>query len=159
LGGDKPSIHLGRPGGVSAAIFNPALAMLQRRLDHLEQVGVSRRDVEGAAEYLRYAVAFYDKEDLHQKAIKNVVNDIIGEAGEWECRLDWADKIKPDGSWWYGTFLILVLEIKNALGLSGDALLQAAIDYSKIVSREKVRFPISAASNSMAHLCLKYKRF
>ena len=159
LGGDKASIHLGRPGGAPASIFNPALATLQRRLDHLEQVHVSRRDVEGAAEYLRYAVAFYDNEDVRQKAIKNVVNDVIGETGEWECCLDWADNIKPDGGWWYETFLILVLEVKNALGLSGDALLQAVIDYSKIVSREKVRFPISAASNSMAHLCLKYKPF
>src|SRR5882762_2380209 len=73
--------------------------------------------------------------------------------------LDWADNIIPAGGWWYDTFLILVLELKNALGLSGDALLQAAIDYSKIVSREKVRFLISAASNHMAHLCLQYKHF
>jgi hypothetical protein len=147
LGGDKPSIHLGQPGGAPAVIFNPALAMLQHRLDHLEQVHVSCPDVVGAAKYLRYAVAFYDSEDLRQKAIKNVVNVIIGGVGEWQCRLDWADNIKPDGSWWYEKFLILVLELENALGLSGDALLQAIIDYSKIVSREKVQFPISTASN------------
>jgi tRNA A-37 threonylcarbamoyl transferase component Bud32 len=159
LGGDKPSIHLGRPGGAPAAIFSPVLARLQHHLDHLEQVVVSRRDVERAAEYVRCAVAFYDNEDLRQKAIRDVVNSAIGEVGEWERSLDWADKIKPHGGWWYETFLILVLELKNALGLSGDALLQAVIDYSKIVSREKVRFPIPAASNSMAHLCLKYKRF
>ena len=133
--------------------------MLQHRLDHLEQVLVSRRDVERAAEYVQCAVVFYDNEDLRRKAIKDVVSGAIGEVGEWECSLDWADKIKPVGSWWYETFLILVLELKNTLGLSGDALLQAVIDYSKIVSREKVRFLISAASNSMTHLCLKYKRF
>ena len=133
--------------------------MLQRRLDHLEQVHVSRQEVERAAQYLRCAVAFYDNEGLRQKAIKDLVDDAIGEAGDWGRSLDWADKIKPDGGWWYDTFLILVLELKNALGLSGDALLQAVIDYSKIVSREKVRFPISASSNPVAHLCLQYKRF
>ena len=37
LGGDKPPIHLGRPGGAPAVIFNPALAIFQQRLDHLEQ--------------------------------------------------------------------------------------------------------------------------
>ena len=81
MGGDKPSIHLGQPSGVPAAIFNHALAMLQCRLGHLEQVHVSRREVERAAQYLRCAVAFYDNEDLCQKAIKDLVDDTIGEAG------------------------------------------------------------------------------
>jgi hypothetical protein len=159
LGGDKPPIHLGRPGGAPAAISNPALATLQHRLNHLERVHVSHQEVERAAQYLRCAVAFYDNEDLRQKAIKDLVDDAIGEVGEWGHSLDWADKIKPDSGWWYNIFLILVLELKNALGLSGDALLQAVIDYSKIISREKVRFPISAASNLMAHFCLQYKCF
>jgi hypothetical protein len=35
LGGDQPPVHLGRPGGAPAVIFNPALASLQQRLDHL----------------------------------------------------------------------------------------------------------------------------
>ncbi|CAA7257512.1 unnamed protein product [Cyclocybe aegerita] len=37
------------------------------------------------------------------------------------------------------SFLILVLELKNRLGLSGDALLQAVLDYSKVVLREKYK--------------------
>jgi hypothetical protein len=157
VGGNKPSIHLGRPGGVPAAIFNPALAMLRHRLDHLEQVHVSRGDVECAARYLRCAVEFYDNEDLCQRAIKDLVDGAIGETGEWERSIDWADKIKPGGGWWYDTFLILVLELKNALGLSG-ALFQAVVDYSKIISREKVQFLISAASGPRVHLCLQYRR-
>jgi len=59
LGGNEPPIHLGRPGGVPAVIFNPALATLQQRLDHLEQVQVSRLEVRRAANYLRRAVKFY----------------------------------------------------------------------------------------------------
>ena len=74
LGGEMPSIHLGRPGGVPVAIFNPALASLQRCLDNLEEVQVSRSEVERAAKYLRCSVAFYGDETQHQKAIKELIN-------------------------------------------------------------------------------------
>jgi hypothetical protein len=111
---------------------------LQQRLDHLEQVQVSRSQVDHAAKYLLCAVAFYEIEAHRQKAIKELVDKAIGDEGEWGLRLDWADNIKIDGSWWYDGFLALVLELKNTLGLSGDALLQAVVDYSKIVSRERV---------------------
>ena len=120
-------------------IFNPALAILQQRLDHPEQVTVSRSEVERAAKYLRCAVTFYGDEDRRQDAIQELVDEAIGEKGEWGVALGWADNIKPDGCWWYDMFLILVLELKNTLGLSGDALVQAVVDYSKIVSRQKVR--------------------
>jgi len=138
LGGEMPSIHLGRPGGAPVAIFNPALATLQRSLDNLEEVQVSHSEIERAAKYLRYAVAFYEDEAHRQRAIKELINEAIGEKVEWGYALSWADNIKPSGSWRYDSFLILFLELKNTLGLSGDALLQAVIDYSKIVSRDKV---------------------
>jgi hypothetical protein len=140
-------------------MFNPALAILQQRLDHLEQVQVSRSEVDRAAKYLLCAVTFYEGEAHRQKAIEELVDEAIGEKGEWCLRLNWADGIKPDGSWWYDTFLTLVLELKNTLGLSADALLQAVVDYSKIVSREKVRCPVVAAFNPVAYLCLQFKRF
>ena len=159
LGGDMPSIHLGRPGGAPVAIFNPALASLQRCLDNLEEVQVSRSEVQRAAKYLWCAVAFYEDEAHRQRAIKELVNEAIGEKGEWGHALSWADNIKPDGSWWYDSFLILVLELNNTLGLSGDALLRAVIDYSKIFSRDKVRCPKCAALHTIAYLCLQYKRF
>jgi len=136
LGGEMPSIHLGRPGGVPVAIFNPALASLQWRLDNLEEVQVTHSEVERAAKYLRCAVAFYENEAHRQNTIKELVDEAIGEKGEWGYTLGWADNIKPNGSWWYDSFLLLALELKNMLGLSGDALLQAVFDYSKIVSRD-----------------------
>ena len=58
LGGNDPPIHLGRPGGAPAVIFNPALANLQR-LDHLEELPVSRSEVGRAVKYLRCAITFY----------------------------------------------------------------------------------------------------
>ena len=109
-------------------IFNPALAILQRRLDHLGQVNVSPSTVECVSKYLRCAVSFYEDEAHRQKAIKELVDVAIGEKAKWTSTLGWADSIKPDGSWWYNEFLILVLELKNTLGLSGDALLKAVMD-------------------------------
>ena len=44
------------------------------------------------------------------------------------------------------------------MGLSGDALLQAVVDYSKIVSRQKVRCPICPFECSSS-LVLQFKRF
>ena len=138
MDGDEAPIHLGWSGGAPAVIFNPALAILQQRLDHLEQVQVSRQEVQRAANYLQCAVKFYKDKSRRQEKIKELVNEAIGENGEWGLTLGRADNIKPDSSWWYNTFLILVLELKNTLGLSGDALYQAVVDYSKIISREKV---------------------
>jgi hypothetical protein len=135
-------IHLGRPGGVPVAIFNPALAILQQRLEHLEQVPVSRSDVERAAKYLKCAVAFYEDEAHRQKAIKELVDEVIGERrASGDLALGWADNIKPDGSWWYDVFLVLVLELKNTLGLSGDALLQAALITAKLFHERRFDVP------------------
>jgi hypothetical protein len=154
--GDKSPIHLNGP---PAAIFNPALAGLQRNLENLEEVKVSRNDVDCAAKYLRCAVDFYKDEAQRQKAIMDLINEAIGQNGEWGYALDWADGIKPDGCWWHDLFLVQILELKNTLGLSGDALLQAIADYSKIVAREKVRSPIPVPSNPIAYLGLQYKPF
>jgi len=123
-------------------IFNPALAILQQRLDHLEELPVSRSEVERATKYLRCAVTFYEDDARRRDAIQGLVDEAIGQKGEWGLTLGWADNIKPDVSWWHDGFLILVLELMNTLGLSGDALLQAVVDYGKIVSRQKVRHPI-----------------
>jgi hypothetical protein len=140
FGGDNPDIHLGRSGGPPATIFNPVLAMLQQRLDHLERVEVSRVEVtEHAAKYLGCAIEFYKDEKERHKNIESLLDKAIGEPGEWGRSLDWAaSKIIPDGCWWHDIFLIMVLELKNTLGLHGHALYQAIVDYSKIVSRDKV---------------------
>ena len=132
---------------------------MQRNLDNLEEVKVSRNDVDCAAKYLRCAVDFYKDEVQRQKAITYLINEAIGQNGEWGYALDWADGIKPDSCWWHDLFLVQILELKTTLGLSGDALLQAIADYSKIVAREKVRSPIPVPSNPIAYLGLQYKPF
>ncbi|KAJ3510653.1 hypothetical protein NLJ89_g4547 [Agrocybe chaxingu] len=137
LGGNKPLIHMGWPGGVPATIFNPALAALQQRLDRLEQVQVRPREIERAAWYISWTVKFHEDEAILQIWIKDLLNIAIGQNGEWGRTLNWADDIQPTSAWWYKEFLTLVLELKNTSGLFGDALLQAVMNYSKVVSRKK----------------------
>ncbi len=154
--GDKSLIHLNGP---PATIFSPALAGLQRNLENLEEIKVSWNDVDCAAKYLRCAIDFYKDEAQRQKAIMDLINEAIGQNGEWGYALAWADGIKPDGCWWHDLFLVQILELKNTLGILGDALLQAIADYSKIVAREKVQSPILVPSNPIAYLGLQYKPF
>ena len=100
---------------------------------------------------------FYEDDAHCQKAIEKLVDEAIGEKGKWNISLGWADSIKPDRIWSHHVFVALVLELKNTLGLSGDALPQAVIDYSKIVLREKVQCPIVTAF--YPYHCLQFKHF
>lgn len=120
-------------------MFSPSLAALQRGLDHLDEVDVTPVDVLRAASYLSHSTGFYDNEAARQGAIRELFNNAIANKGKWELPLDWAGNIKPDATWWFDIFLIMVLELKNTLGLSGDALLQVILDYSKTVPQGKVR--------------------
>jgi len=138
LEGVAARIYLGRPSGAPAAIFNPALATLQHRLDHLDQVKVTRQDVMHAADYLNQAIRFYSDETDREKALKGLLDIAVGQGGSWNTQLNWADSIKPDCCWWHKEFLIMVLELKNTVGLAGNPVLQAIVDYSKIISQEKV---------------------
>ncbi|KDR71453.1 hypothetical protein GALMADRAFT_253758 [Galerina marginata CBS 339.88] len=133
FGGEEPDIHVGRPGGAPAVIFSPVLAALQQSFDDLEKVDVSEGEAFLAANYIRCATKFYDREDLRQEAIKELVNAALGGADEWGISIDKApvNDVAPDCYWWYDMFVILVLELKDSLGLSGDALSQAVLDYTR----------------------------
>ena len=154
LEGVTARIHLGRPGGAPVAIFNPALATLQQHLDNLDQIQVTPRDVQCATDYIKRAIEFYPDEAARENAIKGIFDAGVGQGGDWDTRLNWADGIKPDCCWWYKEFLTMVLELKNMLGLDGNPMLQAIIDYSKIVSHKKVRLSPSVHFDSMAYLLL-----
>ena len=135
LGADEPIIHIDRPGGVPAVIFNPVLAKLQNDLEHLEQITVTPQEVDNAHEYLGKAIGFHSNESLRQRAIKDLVDTALGTKGEWGSRTNF----RPSASWSHNGFVTLILELKNTLGLSGDAVLQAAVDYAKLISYSEVR--------------------
>ncbi|KIM45609.1 hypothetical protein M413DRAFT_24776 [Hebeloma cylindrosporum] len=139
FGGINPRIYLGRPSGAPAAIFNWALATLQHRLDHLEEVQVAPQDIGCAAKYLNVAIEFYDDERVRENAIKESIDVALGEEGSWNTQLNWADGIKPRCGWWHKGFLTTLLELKNTVGLAGNPILQAVIGYGKIISQTKYK--------------------
>jgi hypothetical protein len=140
-------IHIGRPGGAPAAIFNPVLAALQRNLANLDQVDVAETDVSRAASYIRCAVKFYGDENARQDMMEDLVNHAIGgpTAGAWGFTVGMGRLpfIRPGYIWWHGDFVMGALELKNTLGRGGDALSQAIVDYSKLISRNEVGYLIS----------------
>ena len=134
--GEDPSIHVGRPGGPPAAVFNTALATLQRRLDDLQKVDVHPEEVKLAANYLGLAVNYYSTEDDREEAIKTSFIGSMGGEGVW--KIWYAGETKPDCSWWSDDFPIMVMELKNSCGVSGDAFIQCVVVYSKIIAQDKV---------------------
>ncbi|KAG5651027.1 hypothetical protein H0H81_010155 [Sphagnurus paluster] len=126
-------------GGAPAAIFNPALAALQSRLNHLDEVQVDSQDITNATEYLDAASRTYRDENIRERVIKQNVNVAIGRHGSWNLKLDWADGIKASCCWWHEDFLVMVMELKNTVGLDGNPLVQAIADYAKIISQEKYK--------------------
>ena len=149
--GVNAHVYLGRPGGAPAAIFNPALAALQRRLDHLDQIQVTRQDVTHATDYLNLAIKIYDDEAARESAVEESINTAVGRDGSWNTKLDWAGGIKPSCCWWNKEFIITLLELKNVVGLDGNPILQAIFDYGKIISQKKVRC-ISSSGYHDLHL-------
>ena len=84
LGDDKSLIHL---SGAPAALFNPALATLQRNLENLEQVEISPSDIGHAAQYLRCAIKFYKDDAQRQDAIMELIEEGTGKwrMGSYSC--------------------------------------------------------------------------
>ncbi|KAF8720572.1 hypothetical protein AX14_010939, partial [Amanita brunnescens Koide BX004] len=85
------------------------------------ELPVSRTEVERAAKYLQCAVTFYEDDARRQDAIRGLVDEAIGQE---------VDGTTAFSSWSWSS---------EHIGLSGDALLQAVVDYSKIVSRQKFK--------------------
>ncbi|KDR71642.1 hypothetical protein GALMADRAFT_254023 [Galerina marginata CBS 339.88] len=137
--GINARIHLTHPGGAPAAIFNPALAALQRDLDRLDQVEVTCHDVQHATEYVGLALKNYDSEADRKSATEESINAAVDRVGDWHTKLDWADSIRPDCCWWHEGFAFTVLTLKNIVGLAGNPLLEAILVYGKIISQSKYK--------------------
>ena len=87
LQGVATHIYLGRPSGAPASIFNPALATLQHRLDHLDYVKVTHQDVMHAADYLNQAIGFYYNETGREKAFKQLRDIAVDQGGSLTGRM------------------------------------------------------------------------
>jgi hypothetical protein len=80
---------------------------LQQRLNNLEDLQVSPPDIERAAKYIWRAIKFREDKGDFRNAIKEIVDEAIGDEGAWGVALDWTNKIRPDGVWQHKKFIIL----------------------------------------------------
>lgn len=133
---DQGRVYLDR---VPVAMFSLPLARFQQRLNSLDKIEVSHIDMENAVRFLGTAIDFFENEKQCLAAISGQIDFLVGQRGKWEQVLEWANGIKPNGGWWHKDFLTVLLELKNVVGLGGDAALQATVGYSKIISQERVR--------------------
>ncbi|PPR07054.1 hypothetical protein CVT26_005255 [Gymnopilus dilepis] len=142
FGGAEPRIHVGRPGGAPAVIFNPVLAALQQTLNDLGQVEIFENDVSLAASFILACVEFYDSDEQRQDALRDLLDSAMRMPGYWGESFDFGahtEAVKLDCAWWYHGFLVLALVLKDCLGLQGDASSQAILEYSKIISHDKYK--------------------
>ncbi|KAL5500816.1 hypothetical protein ACEPAH_9203 [Sanghuangporus vaninii] len=67
---------------------------------------------------------------LMEGELKQIINALIGEDAVWQEYLQ--DKTaKPDAVW--GQIMRAILELKNVDGVGGNPILQATLDYAKIL--------------------------
>ena len=131
------------------------LTALQQRLENLDQVEVSCHEVARATNDLCASNAYYAVDGARELAIKGIIDETGGTV-EWkkEVKLDGGKIIKPDRYEKLRDFFIAIYELKNTLGIHGDAHLQAILDYSKIVTQNKVRMSHLHPFEPLAYLCL-----
>ncbi|TFY76761.1 hypothetical protein EWM64_g7249 [Hericium alpestre] len=131
-------IHCHRPAenyGPPIALFNHALARLKHSLDHLDQLeDPSYLTLEQCHELIVEASVLYDSEDSRKKALRPILNRLLGDGGRWEATLEGRARI-PDAIW--GDIAQLIFEMKNEDGLGGNATLQGTIVFTKVLAQEK----------------------
>lgn len=143
LHGNNAFVHGGRPAcnyGPPPALFHSALAKLDYHLSHLDE---DLNELEFDAEFLYNvhlfidrSLAIYDSEDDRSRELRTLINSLAGPGGE--PQIESFEGAKPD-IMWYRPFLSMILEVTNEYGSGGDALLQAALSYAKVVGNDAVR--------------------
>ncbi|KAL5524756.1 hypothetical protein ACEPAF_9902 [Sanghuangporus sanghuang] len=131
---DNTGVHTHRPVGnygPPTALFHPALARLRHRLRHLDQIEEpSAQHFVWAHKFIQVCNDGFKKEKLMEGELKQIINALIGEDASWQVYLQ--DKMaKPDAVW--GQIIRAILELKNVDGVGGNPILQATLDYAKIL--------------------------
>lgn len=132
--GDDSLVYLNR---VPAQIFSPPLAQLQQYLETLENMDVSHTTIAHAYNLLAHLVQFYEDEDALAVQITGDISALL-DGDEWYKQIGPATKIRPYASWFYKSYPIGLLELKNTLGIGGDTMYQVIVDYTKVIATEEV---------------------
>ncbi|KZT65274.1 hypothetical protein DAEQUDRAFT_814425 [Daedalea quercina L-15889] len=131
--------HAGRPDdnyGPSVALFHPTLGLLAYHLRHIDRdipmVEPSDYDYRTTHLFMVQALRSYETEELRVSAIRDSLKALLGRKLTWDER---HSGIHPDAVFG-GSPPFGILEVKNEVGLGGDASLQAGLRYARIVTND-----------------------
>ena len=137
-------VHGGRPVnnyGLPPALFHPALAKFDYHLRHLDQeLDELKVDSDFLCDvhlFIQRILNIYDSEDARSKELNVLINKLVGPGGERQVTS--FEGAKPD-IMWLDPYLTTIAEEKNEFGIGGDAFLQAALSYAKVVGSNMVCF-------------------
>ncbi|KJA26398.1 hypothetical protein HYPSUDRAFT_1065839, partial [Hypholoma sublateritium FD-334 SS-4] len=135
FGGDSP-VYLNQ---VPAQIFSPPLARLQQNLEIFENMEVSSAMIRYASNLLAHLVQFYEDEDVLEAQIIDDISLLLDGHDVWHKQIAKVTKLRPDVSWFYKNYPIGLLELRNTLGIGGDAMYKTIVDHTKIIAAKEVR--------------------
>ncbi|KAK7437510.1 hypothetical protein VKT23_018582 [Stygiomarasmius scandens] len=124
--GGRPFSEFGLPNGV----FNEHLAQLSQDLKDLDITPAEEDFVRVAYSLLKVSSSCYPDEKTREKALAIELQDLFPN-GLWQTSV--AGGTKP-ACWW---LLAMIFELKNEIGATGDPLVQAVVDYCKIIHDPK----------------------
>ena len=138
-------VHGGRPAGNCGpppALFNAALAKFDYHLRHLDE-DVDELDVDAyflrdAHLFIEKSLAIYDSEDARCTELASLIDKLTGPGA---VRHDAISKEDALDVLWDTTCPTMIEMIKNEFGIGGDAFLQAALSYCKILRSDTVCLP------------------
>ncbi|KAI0808283.1 hypothetical protein C8Q74DRAFT_1363684 [Fomes fomentarius] len=133
--------HAGRPSdkfGPPAALFSPVLGLLHYHLAHLDddlpEIRIDHHELQRAHAFISASLESYDNEDARGEAVKALKASLHPNV-QWKPT---RNGITPDVV--FGSPASLpcgILQLKNEVGLDGDASLQARVSYVKCVTEDK----------------------
>ena len=132
--GDDSLVYLNR---VPAQLFSPPLARLQKYIENLENMDVSLATMNHASRLLASFVRFHEDQDAREDHILDDINTLLN-GSMWQKPLAGAPELRPSASWFFQSYAIGLLELKNTLGIGGDAMYQVLADYVKLIAAEEV---------------------
>ncbi|KJA26392.1 hypothetical protein HYPSUDRAFT_319166 [Hypholoma sublateritium FD-334 SS-4] len=99
---------------------------------------VSHATIKHASNLLAHLVQFHEDEGALGAQIIDDISALL-DGGEWYKQIGVATKIRPYASWFYKSYPIGLLELKNTLGIGGDAMYKVIVDYTKIIATEEFK--------------------
>ncbi|EPQ53409.1 hypothetical protein GLOTRDRAFT_130748 [Gloeophyllum trabeum ATCC 11539] len=131
---NKDVFHTGRPAsnyGPPVALFNSVLGWLAYQLSRLEDISeIHPASFRAAHEVVTLSLGSYPSQDIRVDSLSRPLQMCLGMPFTWKLKMAGIEpNVVVGGSEPFG-----LMEVKNEVGLNGDASLQAGLVYARIVT-------------------------